>query len=446
MSDEEILPLPLEIHEDSLIKVMGVGGGGGNAVNYLYKQGLADVTFLVCNTDKQALGRTSVPTKLQLGPGLGAGGKPEVAAGYAEDDKERIREALNDGTKMLFIAAGMGGGTGTGASPIIAEVAQEMGILTVGIVTIPFAFEKGRKIRKAMEGVARLAKHVDALLIINNEKLPEIYPTFNFLRAFEFSNDVVANATRAIAEIITLPGIINTDFADVYNTLRNGGIAIMNVGRASGEERITQAIRNALNSPLVNTNDVHGAKRLLLNFYCSTEHAIEMSEVAQINAFVDEVGEDVEVQWGVALDETLGEDVRITIIATGYGISGLPILDEEQLEEEGEHTTKPQGKTIDEAIEENYPTAPKEQEKASAAAQEPAPTAHRENPSADTADIVIDFDDDKPLQAQPAPHASNTSAAAHSGNTSAAAHSGSSTTAPKEEPKSSGLAGWLRRH
>ncbi len=426
MSDEELIQLPLDIQGDSIIKVMGVGGGGGNAVNYLYQQGLADVTFLVCNTDKQALGRTSVPAKLQLGPGWGAGGKPEQAREYAEQDRERVREALNDGTKMLFLAAGMGGGTGTGASPIIAEVAQEMGILTVGIVTIPFAFEKGKKIRKAMEGVARLAKHVDALLIINNEKLPEIYPAFNFLKAFEFSNDVVANATRAIAEIITLPGIINTDFTDVYNTLHNGGIAIMNVGRASGEERITQAIRNALNSPLVNTNDVHGAKRLLMNFYCSTEHAIEMSEVPQINAFVDEVGEEVEVQWGVALDETLGEEVRITIIATGYGISGLPILDEDQPAEE-EAGSEKQGKTIDEAIEENYPTQGKEKEPAPEPkpqpTPEPEPIHHADNPFAETADIIIDFGEDGSVTTPATPD----------------------TPTPRERERG-GLQGWLRRH
>lgn len=352
--EEDMITLPLEIKEDSLIKVVGVGGGGGNAVDYMYRQGIKDVTFLLCNTDKMALGKMSVPAKLQLGPGLGAGGKPEVARAYAEESREHIREALNDGTKMLFIAAGMGGGTGTGASPIVADVAQEMGILTVGIVTIPFAFEMGQKIRKAMVGVATLAKHVDALLIINNEKLKDIYPDLTIFNAFDKSNDVVANAARSIAEIITIPGVVNTDFADVYNTLRQGGVAIMNVGRAGGECRISTAINNALNSPLVNTNDVHGAKRLLLQFYCSTEHAIQMSEIDQINNFVKEIGKEVEVQWGAAIDEELGEDVRVTIIATGYEVNGLPTLDEE----EG-------GKTIDEAIQDNYqekPSEPKEDE------------------------------------------------------------------------------------
>ena len=342
---EDLITLPLEgLTEDSIIKVIGVGGGGCNAVNYMHRQGLKDVSFLVCNTDRQVLIKSSVPNKLQLGPGLGAGGDPETARQYADESREHIREALNDGTQMLFITAGMGGGTGTGASSVVAEVAQEMGILTVGIVTIPFAFEGKKKIEKAMTGVARLAKHVDALLIINNEKLKQIYPELNLLNAFSKSDDVVANAARAIAEIITVPGYINTDFADVRNTLKKGGVAIMNIGRASGERRITNAINDALNSPLVNTNDVHGAERILLQFYCSSEHAIKMEEIDQINDFVQEVGDDIEVQWGASIDETLGEEVRVTVIATGYKVDGLPSEDPE----EGK-------KSIPEAIEANYP-------------------------------------------------------------------------------------------
>ena len=398
--NEELITLPLEIVEDSLIKVVGVGGGGGNAVNYLYQQGIKDVTFLVCNTDKQAMSKLSVPAKLQLGPGLGAGGKPEVACQYAEQSRDAIKTALDDGTKMLFVAAGMGGGTGTGASPIVAEVAQEMGILTVGIVTIPFKFEKGQKIHKAMVVVAKLAKHVDALLIINNEKLKDIYPDFSFLNAFEKSNDVVANAARAIAEIITLPGIINTDFADVYNTLKDGGVAIMNVGRASGETRITDASNDALNSPLVNTNDVHGAKRLLLQLYCSTEHAIQMQEIDQIDAFVDEIGDDVEVQWGAALDETLGDEVRVTIIATGYEVDGLPTIDTDDEEQ-----------SIQDAIRQNYETPEKRKDDeptvtidlkdtlqavgtSSVDGESAGEPKWRNTPSAD--EVVIHIDDDVP--------------------------------------------------
>ena len=398
--NEELITLPLELVQDSLIKVVGVGGGGGNAVNYLYEQGIQDVTFLVCNTDRQAMSKLSVPAKLQLGTGLGAGGKPEVACQYAEQSRDAIKTALDDGTKMLFVAAGMGGGTGTGASPIVAEVAQEMGILTVGIVTIPFKFEKGQKIHKAMVGVAKLAKHVDALLIINNEKLKDIYPDFSFLNAFEKSNDVVANAARAIAEIITLPGIINTDFADVYNTLKDGGVAIMNVGRASGETRITDAINDALNSPLVNTNDVHGAKRLLLQLYCSTEHAIQMQEIDQIDAFVDEIGDDVEVQWGAALDETLGDEVRVTIIATGYEVDGLPTIDTDDEEQ-----------SIQDAIRQNYETPEKRKDDeptvtidlkdtlqavgaSSVDGESAGEPKWRNTPSAD--EVVIHIDDDVP--------------------------------------------------
>lgn len=401
--DAELITLPLEgLTEDSIIKVIGVGGGGCNAVNYMHRQGLKDVSFLVCNTDRQVLLKSSVPSKLQLGPGLGAGGDPETARQYAEESRDHIREALNDGTQMLFLAAGMGGGTGTGASSVVAEVAQEMGILTVGIVTIPFAFEGKKKIVKAMTGVARLAKHVDALLIINNEKLKQIYPDLNLLNAFSKSDDVVANAARAIAEIITVPGYINTDFADVRNTLRKGGVAIMNIGRASGENRITNAINDALNSPLVNTNDVHGAERILLQFYCSTEHAIVMQEIDQINDFVQEVGDDIEVQWGASLDESLGEDVRVTIIATGYKVDGLPTEEAE----EGK-------KTIEEAIDDNYPPQmpnPMEDEPVQTIdlsgtlfPVEDQPVQPRERPASESADdVVITIDEDDPKTTQAA--------------------------------------------
>ena len=383
--------LGLELAQDSIIKVMGVGGGGCNAVNYLYAQGVKDVTFLVCNTDKQSLERSSVPAKLQLGPGLGAGGKPEVAQEYAEQNRDRIKESLNDGTKMLFLTAGMGGGTGTGASSVVASVAREMGILTVGIVTIPFTFEGPKKIKKAMIGVAQLAEQVDAILVINNEKLRQIYPDLNMLNAFAKSDDVVANAARAIAEIITVPGYINTDFADVYNTLKNGNVAIMSVGIANGENRITQAIHEALHSPLVNS-DVRGATRLLLQIYTTTEHALIMSEIDQIHSFVSEIGEDVEVEWGASLDETLEDKVRVTIIATGFEVSNIPGLDDVVGK-----------KTVEEAIKIHYEdakvTEPAEKE-VTPANDTPAQVA--ETPSQMTpqpvvhenGDIVLDFSDD----------------------------------------------------
>lgn len=403
MNEEELLTLPIDIKDETIIKVLGVGGGGCNAVNYMYRQGIKDVSFLVCNTDRQVLSKSSVPAKLQLGPGLGAGGDPNKGKEYAEESRDRIREALNDGTQMLFLTAGMGGGTGTGASSIVAEVAQEMEILTVGIVTIPFAFEGNKKIRKAMTGLARLAEHVDALLVINNEKLKLIYPDLNLLNAFQKADDVVCNAARSIAEIITVPGHINTDFADVRNTLKNGGVAIMNVGRARGDMRITHAIDDALNSPLVNTNDVHGAKRVLLQFYCSNEYPIQMTEIDQIHAFVQRVGEDVEVQWGISLDDELGEDVRVTIIATGYAVSDIPSLEEA--------TGR---KTIDEAIEENYKVeekpaeeSPEEQQPAedelpveldlTPTTNQPQPRPARQTSSRDSDEILISFDDDEPI-------------------------------------------------
>lgn len=384
--------LGLEITQDTIIKVMGVGGGGCNAVNYLYSQGISDVTFLVCNTDKQSLSRSSVPAKLQLGPGWGAGGKPEVAQQYAEESRERIREALNDGTQMLFITAGMGGGTGTGASAIVAEVAREMNILTVGIVTIPFEFEGKKKIKKAMVGVAKLAEHVDAILVINNQKLLNIYPDFSLPNAFSKSDDVVANAARSIAEIITVPGYINTDFADVYNTLKNGNVAIMSVGSASGEERISQAIHEALHSPLVN-NDVHGAQRMLLQLYCSHENSIVASEMEQLHTFVNEMGDDVEVQWGISFDDKLADKVRVTVIATGYEVSDIPGLDDAVGK-----------KTVDEAIDTFYPESRKEESTETPEPEETPQPVAPEPVVLQEGDMVIDLEMDMEMPA-PKPEA-----------------------------------------
>lgn len=324
---EDILPLvDLPMIDPAIIKVIGVGGGGGNAVNHMYNQGFRDVSFVVCNTDNQALQNSPVPLKIQLGAGLGAGGNPEVARQAAEESIDRIKSVLKDNTKMVFITAGMGGGTGTGASPVVAQAAHELGILTVGIVTIPFAFEGGLKIRQALEGVAALSEHVDALLVINNEKLREIFADLELSNAFAKADDVLTNAARGIAEIITVPGYINTDFADVYTILSKGNVAIMNTGYASGERRITKAIQDALNSPLLNTNDVSGASKVLLNLYCSSaqEYQIKMEEVKEINDFMASIGEDIQVIWGAAFDDSLGENVKITLIATGYDVSDIP--------------------------------------------------------------------------------------------------------------------------
>lgn len=325
---DDTLPLDLPLANSSIIKVIGVGGGGGNAVNHMYNQGIADVSFVVCNTDNQDLVRSPVPIKVQLGKsitqGLGAGGRPEIARKAAEESIDDIQRMLADNTKMVFITAGMGGGTGTGASPIVAKVAHDMGILTVGIVTIPFAFEGNQKIRQALEGVVSLSEYVDAILVINNEKLKLIYPDLNLSNAFAKADDVLTNAAKAIAEIITVPGYINTDFADVSTIMRDGKVAIMNTGYASGENRITKAIEDALNSPLLNTKDVNGAKKVLLSLYCSHENEIKMEEITQIHDFMAEVGEDVTVIWGASFDEKLGDEVKITLIATGFDVKDIP--------------------------------------------------------------------------------------------------------------------------
>lgn len=335
---EDNLPLVLPLVDSSIIKVIGVGGGGGNAVNHMYLQGIADVNFVVCNTDNQALIKSPVPTKIQLGTeetlGLGAGSIPEVGRKAAEESIEKIQNLLKDNTKMVFITAGMGGGTGTGASPIIAKAAHDMGILTVGIVTIPFAFEGKRKIRQALEGVAALSEHVDAILVINNEKLRKLYPDFELSNAFAKADDVLTNAAKGIAEIITVTGYINLDFADVFSTMKDGNVAIMNTGFASGENRITKAIENALNSPLLNTNDVSGASKVLLSLYCSKTSQIKMEEVQQIHDFMNKVGDDVQVIWGATFDDDLDDDVKITIIATGYDVSGIPGMPSEQIQKQ----------------------------------------------------------------------------------------------------------------
>ncbi len=388
MEDELINSIEVNPGEQSIIKVMGVGGGGCNAVNYLYREGVQDVSFLVCNTDRQALVKSPIVNKLQLGAGLGAGGRPEKAEEFANESREQIREALDDGTEMLFITAGMGGGTGTGASPVVAEVAQELGILTVAIVTIPFAFEGKKQQRKALTGVAKLAKHVDAILVINNENLRIIYPDFDLPNAFDKSDQVVSNAAKAIAEIITVPGYINTDFQDVFNTLKDGGMAIMNVGKSADEEcRITKAIDEALNSPLVNMNDVRGASRILLTFYCSQENAIRMKELDQINEFIDKVGDDVEVKWGASYDDSLGDEVRVTVIATGYSVSNIPGLTEcEAATQAPVPEPKPttEHPTVDEALENFYGQKPAQTQPEATAAPAEEETATMSEPATGT--------------------------------------------------------------
>lgn len=362
---DDLLPLTFA-PESSIIKVIGVGGGGGNAVNHMYRQGITDVTFVVCNTDNQALITSPVPNKIQLGTdtteGLGAGGNPEVARRAAEESIERIQQMLKDKTKMVFITAGMGGGTGTGASPVVAKAARELGILTVGIVTIPFAFEGNLKIRQALEGVAALNEHVDAILVINNEKLKDIYPDLELSNAFAKADDVLTNAAKAIAEIITVPGYINTDFADVYSILKDGNVAIMNTGYASGENRITAAIEDALNSPLLNTNDVSGADKILLSLYCSSTEQIKMEEVNQIHEFMSKVGENVQVIWGASFDDSLEDKVKITLIATGFQVGNIPGMPEKIAKRHAKNQPAPQPEVYETLDGEVYHAEPLKQE------------------------------------------------------------------------------------
>ena len=313
-----------------IIKVIGVGGGGGNAVSHMYKEGIHDVSFVLCNTDNQALDESTVPVKIQLGKettyGLGAGNKPERAKDAAEESIDEIESMLNDGTKMVFITAGMGGGTGTGAAPVIARTAKSMGILTVGIVTIPFLFEGEKKIIQALDGVEKLANNVDALLVINNERLREIFSDLTLMNAFAKADDTLSIAAKSIAELITKKGKINLDFADVNTILKDGGVAIMSTGKAGGENRLSKAIENALHSPLLNNNDIFNAKKVMLNIYCSND--VMMDEMNEVHDFMSRFREEVEVIWGMAIEEELNKDVKVTILATGFGVEDIPGINE----------------------------------------------------------------------------------------------------------------------
>ena len=317
-------PIDFGIVEDrtmKILKVVGVGGAGCNAVRNMYDEGIEGVSFAVFNTDSKVLAKSPVPVKLQLGEGLGAGANPEVGKSEAENNIDDIRTLLNDGTKMVFITAGMGGGTGTGAAPVVAQIAQELGILTVAIVTIPFYFERKKKIVKALKGVEELRKYVDAMLVINNERLCDVYSDspISLNEAFKRADDVLKEAVKGISELITFhsDGNINLDFRDVETTTRKGGGAIMAIGRASGNKRIERAIIDALDSPLLCGNDINKAKKILFNIYASTEHQIFVNEMQEIDEFFDQLDPDIEVIWGTSTDDSLGEDAKVTILATG---------------------------------------------------------------------------------------------------------------------------------
>ena len=304
-----------------IIKVVGVGGGGCNAVRNMCNEGVVGVSFAACNTDSQSLKGSPVPVKVLMGEGLGAGGDPEIGKAEAEKSLDSLKKILSDGTKMVFITASMGGGTGTGSAPVVAQVAKELNLLTVGVVTIPFYFEKKQKIVKALKGVDELRKYVDAILIINNERLCDVYSDsdISLKEAFGRADNILKDAVKGISELITVhsEGSINLDFRDVEATMKNGGGAIMAMGRASGDHRVEKAILDALNSPLLYGNDIGKAKRILFNIYASEEHPIFVREMQEIDDFFDQLDPNISVIWGTSTDDTLGEDAKVTILATG---------------------------------------------------------------------------------------------------------------------------------
>ncbi|MCB9281797.1 MAG: cell division protein FtsZ [Lewinellaceae bacterium] len=308
--------------ESPIIKVIGVGGGGSNAVNHMYSQGIIGVDFAICNTDNQAMDTSPVPTKIQLGPNLtegrGAGSKPNIGKLACEESIEEVRKYLENNCKMLFITAGMGGGTGTGAAPIIAKTAKEMDILTVGIVTLPFVFEGRRRMTHGSEGLAELKKHVDTLIIISNDKLRQIHGNLSLSDAFSKADNILTTAAKGIAEIITVPGYVNVDFEDVNTVMRDSGVAIMGTATAEGEDRARRAVDEALHSPLLEDNDIQGAKHILLNI-TSGKKEVTMDEIFEITEFVqEEAGFGTDLIWGNCFDEKLGDKISVTVIATGF--------------------------------------------------------------------------------------------------------------------------------
>jgi cell division protein FtsZ len=326
------------------IKVIGVGGGGGNALNHMFKQGIRDVDFVICNTDAQALEASPVPTKVQLGSALtegrGAGNRPEVGKQAALENLEDVKNALSNNTKMVFVTAGMGGGTGTGGAPVIAEACSALGFLTVGIVTIPFRNEGKRRIKQAIDGIAELENHVDALLVINNERIREMYGDFGISEAFSKADNVLATAAKGIAEIITVPGYINVDFADVETVMRKSGLALMGTGVANGKDRATEAVEQALNSPLLNNNDIRGAKNILLNITSGTQE-VTMDEVGKITDYLqNRAGFEADLIWGNGKDENLGDEISVTLIATGFGKSSIAEITGERKMEKETHQLK----------------------------------------------------------------------------------------------------------
>ena len=369
--------LPKE--QSSIIKVIGVGGGGSNAVNHMYRQGIKGVDFVVCNTDHQALDTSPVPTKIPLGQSLtegrGAGSIPDVGKNAAIENLEDVNEILAKNTKMIFVTAGMGGGTGTGAAPVIAQAAKDMGILTVGIITVPFTFEGRKRRTQAEEGIEKMRESVDTLLVINNDKLREMFGNLTLVNAFENADDVLAIAAKGIAEVISVTGQINVDFNDVNTVMKDSGVAIMGSAEAEGENRAIKCVENALNSPLLNDNNIDGAKYVLLNITYGTQ-AVLMDEISDITDYIqEEAGSTADVIWGHGYDESLGDKLCVTIIATGFNttphtglsmkapkknIMNLEDDSPEIINNESEQLTEPVTNTVEESFEETPELNPSE--------------------------------------------------------------------------------------
>ena len=332
----------VEDPNEAIIKVIGVGGGGSNAVNYMYRQEIPKINFVVCNTDKQHLDKSPVPHKLVLGwditHGRGAGNNPDIGRQCAEATENEIRQLFQDDTEMVFITAGMGGGTGTGAAPVVARIAKEEGMLTIGIVTVPFMFEGDKKILKALDGANELREHVDALLLINNENLIELYPDLNIFNAFQKADDTLANAARSISEIISEDCMINVDFQDVRYVLRDAGTAIISTAYGEGENRISDAIRNALHSPLLKAHDIYTSKRLLLKFTCSSEslNVVRSQEINQVTDFTSKLPASIDVKWGIRDDPSMGDKMKVTVLASGFDVTIRETPSSKQKEKENE--------------------------------------------------------------------------------------------------------------
>ncbi len=326
---DDLMNFDLPVERSSIIKVLGIGGGGNNAVNHMFEKGIRDVNFIVCNTDHQALAKSQVPLKVQIGEALtegrGAGSQPEVGRKAALENIDDVMEALSGNTKMVFITTGMGGGTGTGATPVIAKACKDAGLLTIAVVTIPFKSEGKVRIKQAIDGVTELKDYVDSLLVINNEKLREIYGNQPVSIAFAKADDVLTTAVKGIAEIITVTGYINVDFADVETVMKDSGVAIMGMGLASGENRAIRAIENALASPLLNSNDITGAKSILINIATGQgEHELTMDELGEITDYIYDVASDEAlIIRGLSKDENLTEAISVTIIATGFEANSI---------------------------------------------------------------------------------------------------------------------------